>query len=53
MLVHPGAGGGRGARSAAVAEPRLRDAGFSVRRLEGNDGDEARELARRAVDDGA
>ena len=49
MLVNPGAGGGRGARSAAVAEPRLRDAGFRVERLEGRDGDEARELARRAV----
>lgn len=52
MLVHPGAGGGRGARSAAVVEPRLRDAGFDVRRLEGRDGDEARELARTAVEGG-
>jgi len=49
MLVNPGAGGGRGARSAAVAEPRLRDAGFRVERLEGRDGDEARDLAGRAV----
>jgi diacylglycerol kinase (ATP) len=52
MLVHPGSGRGRGARNAAVAEPRLRDAGFRVRRLQGRDGDEARELARQAVDSG-
>ena len=52
MLVHPGSGRGRGATSAAVAEPRLRDAGFRVRRLEGRDGDEAGDLARRAVDEG-
>jgi diacylglycerol kinase (ATP) len=52
MLVHPGSGRGRGARNAAVAEPRLRDAGFRVRRLQGRDGDEARELARDAVDSG-
>jgi diacylglycerol kinase (ATP) len=52
MLVHPGSGGGRGARNVAIAEPRLRDAGFQVRRLVGRDGDEARELARRAVDEG-
>jgi diacylglycerol kinase (ATP) len=52
MLVHPGSGGGRGARHAAIAEPRLADAGFRVRRLQGRDGDEARELARQAVDDG-
>ena len=52
MLVHPGSGRGRGATNAAVAEPRLRDAGFEVRRLEGRDGDEARELAREAVEQG-
>lgn len=52
MLVHPGAGGGKGARNAAAAGARLADAGFEVRRLEGRDGDEARELGRRAVADG-
>lgn len=52
MLVHPGSGRGRGAEYAAIAEPRLRDAGFRVRRLQGRDGDEARELARHAVDEG-
>ncbi len=52
MLVHPGSGRGRGARNAAIAEPRLRDAGFRVRRLEGRDGDEARDLAREAVEGG-
>ncbi len=52
MLVHPGSGRGRGARNAAVAEPRLRDAGFRVRRLQGRDGDEARDLAREAVESG-
>ena len=52
MLVHPGSGQGRGARHAAIAEPRLVDAGFRVRRLEGRDGDEAQELAAQAVGDG-
>ncbi len=52
MLVHPGSGRGKGAESAAIAEPRLRDAGFAVRRLAGRDGDEARELAREAVEAG-
>ena len=52
MLVHPGSGGGKGARNAALVEPRLRDAGFHVRRLQGRNGDEAGDLARQAVADG-
>jgi diacylglycerol kinase (ATP) len=52
MLVHPGSGRGQGAKNAAIAEPRLRDAGFRVRRFQGRDGDEARDLARQAVERG-
>ena len=53
LLTNPTAGKGRGARAAAVALPRLRDAGFTVRDLVGRDADEARELAETAVADGA
>ena len=53
LLTNPTAGKGRGARAAAVALPRLRDAGFAVRDLVGRDADEARELAETAVADGA
>lgn len=49
LLTNPTAGKGLGARTAAIALPRLREAGFRVRELQGADGDEARELARRAV----
>ncbi len=52
MLVHPRSGRGEGARIAQAAGARLADAGFAVRRLEGRDGDEARDLARQAVEDG-
>jgi len=52
LLVNPAAGKGRGSRTADLALPRLTDAGFSVRRLEGRDGEESAELARRAGDDG-
>ncbi len=52
LLVNPTAGKGAGARIAAVAQPRLADAGFRVRRLEGRDADEAADLARAAVEDG-
>jgi diacylglycerol kinase (ATP) len=52
LLTNPTAGKGRGARTAALALPRLRDAGFSVRSLAGRDVDEARELARESVADG-
>lgn len=52
LLTNPSSGRGRGARTAAIALPRLREAGFSVRALEGRDADEARDLARQAVADG-
>lgn len=52
LLTNPSAGGGRGWRTAAVALPRLREAGFHVRSLEGRDVEEARDLARAAVADG-
>lgn len=52
LLTNPTAGKGRGARTAAIALPRLRDAGFSVRSLAGRDADEARDLARQCVDEG-
>jgi diacylglycerol kinase (ATP) len=46
LLTNPSAGKGRGSRSAAIALPRLREAGFVVRDLAGRDGDEALDLAR-------
>jgi diacylglycerol kinase (ATP) len=52
LLTNPSAGKGRGSRSAAIALPRLQEAGFAVRLLEGRDGDEALDLARRCVADG-
>ena len=52
LLTNPTAGKGKGARSAAIALPRLREAGFHVRSLTGRDADEARDLARACVDDG-
>lgn len=52
LLTNPTSGRGRGHRAAALALPRLREAGFAVRELVGHDGGEARELARRAVADG-
>jgi diacylglycerol kinase (ATP) len=51
LLVNPGAGRGRGARTAAIALPRLREAGFAVRHLVGRDAGEALDLARAAVED--
>ncbi len=53
LLTNPTSGKGRGNRTAALALPRLREAGFAVRSLVGRDPDEARELAERAVADGA
>lgn len=50
LLTNPTAG--KGWRSAAIALPRLQEAGFRVRQLAGRDGDEARDLAARAVADG-
>jgi diacylglycerol kinase (ATP) len=52
LLTNPTAGKGRGSRSAAIALPRLREAGFVVRQLSGRDSDEALDLARRCVADG-
>lgn len=49
LLTNPTAGKGAGSRTAAIALPRLREAGFHVRVLEGTDGPEALELAREAV----
>ena len=52
LLVNPTAGKGRGRRTAAIALPRLTDAGFEVVELVGRDGAEALDLARKAVVDG-
>jgi diacylglycerol kinase (ATP) len=52
LLTNPTAGRGRGVRTAAIALPRLREAGFAVRDLAGRDADDARELARTCVRDG-
>ena len=52
LLTNPHAGKGRGTRTAACALPVLKEAGLNVRSLVGRDGDEARELAQRAVADG-
>ena len=52
LLTNPSAGKGAGSRTAAIALPRLREAGFVVRELVGRDGPEALALARQAVDSG-
>lgn len=52
LLTNPTSGKGRGRRTAAIALPRLREAGFEVRELEGADGAQALHLARQAVADG-
>jgi diacylglycerol kinase (ATP) len=52
LLTNPTAGKGRGAKARDVALPRLREAGFVVRNLEGRDADEALDLARQCVSDG-
>lgn len=49
LLTNPSAGKGAGSRTAAIALPRLREAGFHVRELQGSDGPEALALAREAV----
>ena len=49
---NPTAGKGRGAKARAIALPRLRDAGFVVRDLQGADAGEALALARQCVADG-
>ncbi|QNN52740.1 diacylglycerol kinase [Nocardioides mesophilus] len=52
LLTNPASGKGRARRTAAIALPRLHEAGFEVRQLEGRDADEAAELARGVVKDG-
>ena len=52
LLTNPTSGKGRGSRTAAIALPRLSDAGFRVLELTGRDADEALDLARRVVADG-
>jgi diacylglycerol kinase (ATP) len=49
LLTNPTAGKGKGQRTAAIALPRLTEAGFSVRSLAGRDADEALDLARECV----
>lgn len=52
LLTNPTAGRGRARHARDTALPRLRDAGFAVRTLEGRDADEALDLARGCVADG-
>jgi diacylglycerol kinase (ATP) len=52
LLTNPVSGRGRGTRTAAIAVPRLREAGFLVRQLQPRNVEEARAAARAAVDDG-
>jgi diacylglycerol kinase (ATP) len=52
LLTNPTSGKGRGVRTAAIALPRLKEAGFKVRSLVGRDAGEALDLARGCVSDG-
>ncbi len=52
LLTNPTSGRGRGSRTAAIALPRLREAGFAVRDLRGGSAESARELASEALRDG-
>jgi diacylglycerol kinase (ATP) len=52
LLTNPTSGKGRGRRTAAIALPRLTEAGYHVREMIGRDADEALDLARQAVADG-
>jgi diacylglycerol kinase (ATP) len=52
LLTNPTSGKGKGARAAARALPRLREAGFAVSDLVGRDAEEAADLARSAVESG-
>jgi diacylglycerol kinase (ATP) len=52
FLTNPAAGKGRGRRNADLALPRLREAGFDVSETTCRDGDDARDLAEKAVADG-
>ncbi len=52
LLVNPRSGRGRGRRTAAIALPRLTEAGFAVELLEGRDAVDAAALAQQVVADG-
>ncbi|MER7738946.1 diacylglycerol kinase [Streptomyces sp. NPDC096538] len=52
LFVNPTAGGGRGARAARPAAAALRDAGFQVRTVTGDDPADALSRARAAVEEG-
>lgn len=52
LLTNPTSGKGKGGRVGASVAPRLRDAGYDVRELQGRDADEAGDLARQCVADG-
>ena len=52
LFVNPTAGRGRGAHAAQPAARALREAGFAVRTVVGNDADDALVRAREAVDGG-
>ena len=52
LLTNPTAGKGRGNRTAAMALPRLLEAGYDVRSLDGRSPEEALDLARQCVADG-
>ncbi len=52
LLTNPTSGKGKGRRSAAIALPRLTEAGFEVTELVGTDAGDALDLARKAVADG-
>lgn len=52
LFVNPTAGRGRGARAALPAASALRDAGFSVRTVLGDDPQDALARARAAIDEG-
>ncbi|WP_243057627.1 diacylglycerol kinase [Nocardioides sp. SR21] len=53
LLTNPTAGKGKGARARDAALARIRAAGRDVTSMEGRDADEALDLARQAVADGA
>jgi len=52
LLTNPTSGKGKGARTAAIALPRLREAGFRVRDLRGRTAEEGVDLAAAALADG-
>jgi diacylglycerol kinase (ATP) len=52
LLTSPTSGKGQGSRTAAIALPRLKEAGLRVRTLAGRDAGEALDLAKGAVADG-